>query len=193
MLTRNAALAGAAAAALLAYSALGSHVPREAAFMAAIFVLAALLWVTEALLLFATALAVVGLEIVLLANPGGWTGLGFASAPSQDFRDILAAAADPVLVLFFGGLLMAQAAVKEGVDRSTSALLLRPFMSNTAASNLLLPIGISAAAVFDGAAATREVAMSIALTAASRYARWCSPARGSASPARCWWRWRSPR
>ena len=124
---RYAALAGATAAALLTYWVLGSQVPREAALMAAIFVLAALLWVTEALPLFATALLVIGLEIVLLANPGDWAGLGFASAPSPDFRDILAAAADPVLVLFFGGLLMAQAAVKEGVDRSMSALLLRPF------------------------------------------------------------------
>jgi len=102
--------------------------------MAAIFVLAALLWVTEALPLFATALAVIGLEIVLLANPGGWAGLGFSSAPSPDFREILAAAADPVLVLFFGGLLMAQAAVKEGVDRSMSALLLRPFGESPAAA-----------------------------------------------------------
>ncbi|HSJ96632.1 MAG TPA: DASS family sodium-coupled anion symporter [Myxococcota bacterium] len=133
-LMRYAALAASAGAALAVYWALASHVPREAAFMAAIFVLAALLWVTEALPLFATALAVIGLEIVLLANPGGWTGLGFASAPSPDFRDILAAAADPVLVLFFGGLLMAQAAVKEGVDRSMSALLLRPFGEAPAAA-----------------------------------------------------------
>lgn len=132
--TRYAALAAAAAAALAAYWATAPHAPREAAFMAAIFVLAALLWVTEALPLFATALLVIGLEIVLLANPGGWTGLGFASAPSPDFRDILAAAADPVLVLFFGGLLMAQAAVKEGVDRSMSALLLKPFGESPAAA-----------------------------------------------------------
>jgi hypothetical protein len=67
--------------------------------------------------LFASALGV-GLEIALLANPGGWPGLGFGAAPSPDYPDILAAAADPVLMLFFGGLLMAQAAVKEGVDRS---------------------------------------------------------------------------
>jgi len=73
------------------------------------------------------ALLVIGLEMVLLANPGEWPSVGFASAPSPDFRDVLAAAADPVLMLFFGGLLMAQAAVKEGVDRSMSALLIRPF------------------------------------------------------------------
>jgi len=95
--------------------------------MAGIFVLAALLWVTEALPLFATALVVIGLEIVLLSNPGGWPGLGFASGNSPDYRAIVAAAADPVLLLFFGGFLLARAAVKEGVDHAMSALLLRPF------------------------------------------------------------------
>jgi solute carrier family 13 (sodium-dependent dicarboxylate transporter), member 2/3/5 len=101
--------------------------PREAAFMAGIFVLAALLWVTEALPLFATALLVIGLQLVLLANPGNWPGLGFASGDSPGYRAVLHGAADPVLVLFFGGFLLAEAAVKERVDRSMSALLLNPF------------------------------------------------------------------
>jgi sodium-dependent dicarboxylate transporter 2/3/5 len=101
--------------------------PREAAFMAGIFVLAACLWVTEALPLFATSLLIIGLQTVLLANPGGWPGLGFASGASPSYRDILKIAADPVLVLFFGGFVLAQAAVKHGVDRAMSALLLRPF------------------------------------------------------------------
>ena len=128
-LSRYAALIGSVAAAAVATEAAltSEAMPREAAFMAGIFVLAALLWMTEALPLFATALLVVGLQLVLLANPGDWPGLGFAAGPSPDFRDILAAAADPVLVLFFGGFLLAQAAVKQGVDRSMSALLLRPF------------------------------------------------------------------
>ena len=95
--------------------------------MGGIFVLAALLWVTEALPLFATSLLVIGLQIVLLANPGGWNGLGFASGKSPSYREILATAADPVLVLFFGGFVLARAAVKENVDRAMSALLLRPF------------------------------------------------------------------
>jgi solute carrier family 13 (sodium-dependent dicarboxylate transporter), member 2/3/5 len=155
-------LAGASLGALAAAGgALAAGLPREAAFMAGIFVLAAALWSTEALPLFATSLLVIGLQIVLLANPGGWTGLGFATGPSPDFRTLLHAAADPVLVLFLGGLLMAQAAVKEGVDRSMSALLLRPFgespaavlagvmavcalfsmfMSNTATSSMMLAI-----------------------------------------------------
>lgn len=107
--------------------ALSSGMPREAAYMSGIFVLAALLWVTSALPLFATALLVIGLEIILLANPGGWTGLGFQSGASPSFRDILATAADPVLVLFFGGFVLAAAAVKEGVDHAISSWLLSPF------------------------------------------------------------------
>lgn len=105
-------------------------VTREAGFMAGIFVLALLLWVTEALPLFATSLLVIGLQAVLLANPGGWPGLGFVSGASPSYRDIFTMAADPVLVLFFGGFILAQAAVNEGVDRSMSLLLLKPFGSH---------------------------------------------------------------
>jgi sodium-dependent dicarboxylate transporter 2/3/5 len=83
--------------------------------------------VTEALPLFATSLLIIGLQTVLLANPGGWSGLGFASGKSPSYRDILNTAADPVLVLFFGGFVLAQSAVKVGVDRAMSAVLLRPF------------------------------------------------------------------
>ena len=95
--------------------------------MSGIFLLAALLWVTEALPLFATSLLVIGLQLILLANPGGWPGLGFSQGESPGWRAIVGAAADPVLVLFFGGFLLARAAVKEGVDRAMSSVLLRPF------------------------------------------------------------------
>lgn len=104
-------------------------VPREAALMGGIFVLAAGLWVTEALPLFATSLLVIGLEIVLLSNPGGWSGLGFETGDSPSYRSFVSAAADPILLLFFGGFLLARAAVNEGVDQAMSGLLLRPFGS----------------------------------------------------------------
>jgi sodium-dependent dicarboxylate transporter 2/3/5 len=107
--------------------------PREVAFMGAIFVVAALLWTTEAMPLFATALLVVGLQIIFLANPGGWSGLGFHNGQSPGYQRILAAAVDPVLLLFFGGFLLAHAAAKEGVDRVLSALFLRPFGTRPAA------------------------------------------------------------
>jgi solute carrier family 13 (sodium-dependent dicarboxylate transporter), member 2/3/5 len=104
-----------------------TDVPRAAAFMSGIFTIATLLWATEALPFFATSLLIIGLEVVLLANPGGWSFLGESSADTPGWREILSAAADPVLLLFFGGFLLARAAVNEGVDRALSSLLLGPF------------------------------------------------------------------
>jgi sodium-dependent dicarboxylate transporter 2/3/5 len=79
-----------------------SDMPREAVLMLGIFVLAALLWVTEALPLFATAILIIGLQIVQLANPGKWPGFGFENGASPDYREILAPVSDPVIILFFG-------------------------------------------------------------------------------------------
>lgn len=101
--------------------------PRQAVFMAAIFVLAALLWMTEALPLFATSILITGLEILLLANPGNWPGLGFEHQDSPPYSVFLAPIANPVIVLFFGGFLLAQAVVKEGVDKTLAGIILRLF------------------------------------------------------------------
>lgn len=103
--------------------------PREQAIMSGILVLAGVLWVTEAVPLFVTSLLVIGAEALLLANPGGWPGLGFAGSGSMTFRGIMGAAVDPVLVLFFAGLVMASAAVNEKVDQTMAAWLLQPFVS----------------------------------------------------------------
>ncbi|RYD81616.1 MAG: DASS family sodium-coupled anion symporter, partial [Verrucomicrobiaceae bacterium] len=142
---RTVALVAAFAAALITSLLLHLNTswPREAVFMSGIFVLAAMLWVSEALPLFATALLVLGLEIVLLANPGEWNGFGFENGKSPGFQQILNTAADPVLLLFFGGFLLARAATKEGVERAVSSLLLAPFAKR--AGLLLLGIlGVTA-------------------------------------------------
>jgi sodium-dependent dicarboxylate transporter 2/3/5 len=138
--------------------------PREGALMAGIFVLAALLWMTEALPLFATSLLVIGLQILLLANPGAWPGLGFEAGSSPSYQEVLAAAADPVLALFFGGLVLARAAIKERVNEALAGLLLHPlgdrplfillalmlltavfsmWMSNTATAAMMIALGVS--------------------------------------------------
>ena len=100
---------------------------REAIYMTGIFVLAALLWATEALPLFATAILIIALEIILLANPGEWSGFGFADRPSPDYQVFLAPLANPVVVLFFGGFLLAHAILKEGVDKSMAGAILSLF------------------------------------------------------------------
>lgn len=115
------------AAALAVILLRDTGMPREAVYMSGIFVLAAVLWVTEALPLFATALLVIALEIILLANPGGWAHLGFEEGASPGYGVFLGAIADPVIILFFGGFLLAHAATKQGVDRAMAGLILRLF------------------------------------------------------------------
>lgn len=118
-----------AAAALTVWLCLHfARLPREQAFMAGILTLAAVLWVTEAIPLFATSLIIIAAEVFLLANPGGWSGLGFAERPGITYGEVLQAAAAPVLALFFAGFVMARAAVKEGVDRALVSLFLKPFL-----------------------------------------------------------------
>ncbi|MEZ5413178.1 MAG: DASS family sodium-coupled anion symporter [Opitutaceae bacterium] len=100
----------------------------EQALMAGILVMAAVLWVTEAVPLFVTSVLVIGAEVILLANPGRWPFFGYATGDGPGFASILNAAVSPTLVLFFAGLVMARAAVKEGVDQAMGGWLLRPFV-----------------------------------------------------------------
>ena len=103
---------------------------QEATLMTGIFIFAAMLWATEALPLFATSLLIIGLEILLLSNPGEWAGLGFQGTENPDYRTFLAPMADPVIILFLGGFLLAKSAIKEGVDTMLASLVLRLFKGN---------------------------------------------------------------
>ena len=102
-------------------------IPQEAAYMGGIFIIAALLWVTEALPLFATALLVIALEVIFIANPGGWENLGFSNGESPSYKTLLAPFSDPIIYLFLGGFILAQGSVKEGVDKALASSLLKIF------------------------------------------------------------------
>ncbi len=139
-----------------------TDLPRESAYMAAIVILAAVLWLTEALPLFATSLLVIGLMVLLLANPMQWPGFGFLDpAASPNYREIIGIMADPIIVLFFGGFMLASAIAKSGLDRQLAGLIVHPFggspyktlagvmlatalfsmwMSNTAATAMMIGI-----------------------------------------------------
>jgi sodium-dependent dicarboxylate transporter 2/3/5 len=123
----------------------------------AIFVLAAVLWAAEALPLFATALIVVSLEILLLAGDGGLAdevasllGLaGFADETAAGSTSIPASAflspfASDIIMLFLGGFLMAAAVTRHGVDRVLARRLLQPF----ARSPLALVYGLAGLSAF---------------------------------------------
>jgi len=135
--------------------------PREAALMGGIFVLAAILWVTEALPLFATALLVIGLEVILLANPGNWAGIGFEAGDSPPYQSFLAPLADPIIWLFLGGFLIAAAAVKEGVDQVLAGIVLRPFQGSPARVMMGLMVVTAVFSMFMSNTATTAMMMTL--------------------------------
>jgi solute carrier family 13 (sodium-dependent dicarboxylate transporter), member 2/3/5 len=100
--------------------------------MLAIFLLAIVLWVTEAVPLVATAVLVILLQVLLLSDQAV-VGVGDGALPAADY---FATLADPVIMLFLGGFLIAQGAAKFDLDRNLAAVLLRPFAASARRSVL---------------------------------------------------------
>ncbi len=95
-----------------------------------IFMVAVVLWVTEAIPLHATAALIIFLQILLLSQqtmlpfPEGAFPEG-RSAPG--FGAFYAALANPVIMLFLGGFFLADGSAKYRLDRNLARVMLRPF------------------------------------------------------------------
>lgn len=100
--------------------------------MLAIFLLAIILWVTEAIPLYATAVLVILLEVLMLSDQALVGGAGTLPPAASYFATL----ANPVIILFLGGFLIADGAHKFGLDRSLAAVMLRPFAGNARLSLL---------------------------------------------------------
>ena len=93
--------------------------------MLGVFLAAIVLWVTEAVPLHATAVAIIGAEILLISDAAVLPIPAEFEAPP--FADFYAALANPVLMLFLGGFFLAEGAAKYSLDRNLARVLLRPF------------------------------------------------------------------
>lgn len=93
-----------------------------------IFIGAAALWITELIPPYATAVMVIVLSVYLLGNPAAGNGDGdFTTRGFAEWQRYLNPVASPVIVLFFGGLILAQAAVKHGFDVRLARAFITPF------------------------------------------------------------------
>ncbi len=91
--------------------------------MLGIFIAAIVLWVSEAIPLHATALLVIALEVVLLSDQA----VVAVADDAPGYATFLATLADPIVILFLGGFMIADTAAKLRVDRALARVLLRPF------------------------------------------------------------------
>ena len=136
--------------------------------MLAIFGAAVVLWVTEAIPLYATAAIIILAEIALISDEA-ILGLSEGFDPPA-FSSFYGALAHPVLMLFLGGFFLADAAAKYRLDRNLAGVMLKPFgrspasligglmvitallsmfMSNTATTAAMMAVILPVAATLD--------------------------------------------
>lgn len=173
-----------AAAGLATWMAVRSHSGLSAAGTRGFFilVLAAALWVTEALPAFAVGILVIALQIALLGQPGG-----VFVKTSHDWERFVVVLGHPLIWLFFGGFILAAGAAKTALDRRMALTLLpwlgqqrkwilagcmgltfsfSMFMSNTATTAMMLALlAPFVAALPAGDRYTRAVILGVATSA----------------------------
>ncbi len=140
----------------------------------AIFAFAIIFWVFEPIPIFATSVAIIFLELILLSDKGL---IWFRSAVGTEnfgtlipYKDIFHTFSSPIILLFLGGFFLAAAATKYRLDINLARVMLKPFgkkpsmvmlgvmlitavfsmfMSNTATTAMMLAILAPVLAVFD--------------------------------------------
>jgi len=102
----------------------------------AIFAFATLMWIMEIVSSWATSVAIIGLMLLFTSD----SGIKWMCDPEQvgavlSYKGIMATFADPVIMLFIGGFILAIAATKTGLDVQLAKVLLKPFGTH---SNMVL-------------------------------------------------------
>ena len=96
----------------------------------ALFAFAALMWMFEIIPNWTTSVLLIVIALLTVSNKG----IGFFCTPEAgqlvNYKNIMAAFADPVVMLFLGGFVLAIMAEKYGLDVTLARFLLAPFGTN---------------------------------------------------------------
>ena len=105
----------------------------------ALFCFATIMWVTEAIPSWTTSVAII---VILLYTCSDSSLFFFTNSPTEELgtllshKAIMAQFANPIIMLFIGGFILAIAATKSGLDVKLARVLLKPF--GTKSENVLL-------------------------------------------------------
>ena len=94
----------------------------------AIFAFATLMWIMEVVSSWATSVAIIGLMLLFCSDSGiKWMCDAEQVGTLLSYKAVMATFADPVIMLFIGGFILAIAATKTGLDAQLAKVLLKPF------------------------------------------------------------------
>ena len=96
----------------------------------AIFVFTALMWIIEVVPTWTTSVMSMVIMLLTISNKGVGFMMYDGAGTYVDYKSIMAAFADPVIMLFLGGFVLAIAASKVGLDLTLARVMLKPFGKN---------------------------------------------------------------
>ena len=96
----------------------------------AIFIWSALMWIVEAVPAWTTSLLIIVIMLLTVSN-SGITPLisGYDKSELMTYQSIMNTFANPTVMLFMGGFILAHVASKSGIDVSMARAMLKPFGS----------------------------------------------------------------
>ena len=96
----------------------------------AIFVWAALMWIIEAVPAWTTSLLIIVIMLLTISDSGiSFLTSGYDAKELMSFKAIMNTFANPTVMLFLGGFILALVASKSGIDVSIARAMLKPFGS----------------------------------------------------------------
>ena len=97
----------------------------------AIFVWAACMWIVEAVPAWTTSLLIIVIMLLTISDSGiSFLVSGYAKNELLSYKVIMNTFANPTVMLFMGGFILALVASKSGIDVSMARAMLKPFGSN---------------------------------------------------------------
>lgn len=97
----------------------------------AIFLWAAFMWIVEAVPAWTTSLLIIVIMLLTVSDSGlSFLTSGYEKSELMSYKSIMYTFANPTVMLFMGGFILALVASKSGIDVSMARAMLRPFGSN---------------------------------------------------------------
>ena len=131
-----------------------------------IFLLAAIFWILEPIPIYATSLAVILLQSLLLSDQGLLVD-SLSASELKPYQSYISNLAHPIIMLFLGGFALASAAVKFQLDKSLTRILLKPFGQKPSRVCLGLMLCTATLSAFMSNTATTAMMMTVVLPIAA--------------------------
>ncbi len=128
-----------------------------------IFFLAAAFWMLEPFPIYATSVLVIFLQVILLSKEGFLFQSATETYTPDSYTAFMGTLANPIIILFLGGFVLADAAVKYNLDKNLTRLLLKPFGTKPAFILLGLMVVTGLLSAFMSNTATTAMMMTVIL------------------------------